>query len=256
MGVARALCVALVACSGSKATTIEDAKHPTPAPPGDALPARDAAPVAVATTTGDVQVRVEWTNVPAAVRNSPGKTACNTPRAPAVAPSTTWGIGDVLVIVDGATAALGEAHVRLADCALAPRVLVGRSLAVDSASDHPGKLAISRRGEVGSLDHLDKGKPRTIQLPIAGHTVTAELEPGGVYELATDAKDPEVAWVVAAPGAVTEPSGVVLIKDVPPGKHAVTAWLPPRAGQPARHAQGEVTVVAGDLAELTLQLVP
>jgi len=49
---------------------------------------------------------------------------------------------------------------------------------------------------------------------------------------------------------------VVLVRDVPPGVHAVRAWLPPRGDQPARHAHGEVTVVAADLAELTLQLAP
>jgi hypothetical protein len=40
------------------------------------------------------------------------------------------------------------------------------------------------------------------------------------------------------------------------GTHHLRAWLPPRAGQPARHAEGQVTVVAGDLAELTLELRP
>jgi hypothetical protein len=86
--------------------------------------------------------------------------------------------------------------------------------------------------------------------------VTVALEPGGVYQLATEGKDPETAWVVAAAGAVTDPGGGVLVKDVPVGVHAVHAWLPPRAGQPARHAEGRVTVAAGDLAELTLELVP
>jgi hypothetical protein len=36
----------------------------------------------------------------------------------------------------------------------------------------------------------------------------------------------------------------------------VIAWLPPRAGQPARIARGTVTAAVGTLAELTLQLAP
>jgi hypothetical protein len=253
VGMKTLVCLALVACSGGKSRAIEDAKHPPP--PGDANVRRDAAPAATP-TTGDVQIRIEWTNVPAAIRTSPGATPCNTPRAPSVSPSTTWGIGDVFVIVDGAPTGHGEARVRLADCVLAPRVLIGDSLAIESAADRPAKLVLARRGDVASLDHLETGTRRTIQLPIAGHTVTTALEPNGVYELATDAKDPETAWILAAPAAITEPNGVVLVKDVPVGKHAVRAWLPPRAGQPARHATGEVTVAGGDLAELTLQLVP
>ena len=45
------------------------------------------------------------------------------------------------------------------------------------------------------------------------------------------------------------------LHEVPAGPHAVTAWLPPRAGQPARIARGTVTA-AGSLAELSLRLAP
>src|SRR5690606_14172736 len=98
--------------------------------------------------------------------------------------------------------------------------------------------------------------PRTIQLPVAGHAVAAALDPGAIYALATDAKDPELAWIVAASATVTDASGVAVVKDVAPGVHAVRAWLPPRAGRPARYAAGKVTVAAGELAELTLKLAP
>src|SRR5262245_34352729 len=43
---------------------------------------------------GDAQIRVEWADVPVAARASPGRTPCNTPRAPSVAPTTTWGVPD------------------------------------------------------------------------------------------------------------------------------------------------------------------
>jgi len=48
--------------------------------------------------------------------------------------------------------------------------------------------------------------------------------------------------------------GHALIRDLPAGAHAVTAWLPPRGGQPARVGHGSATVAAGDLEELTVRL--
>ena len=256
MGLTRvAWFVALAACSSSKRRSPEDAKRATPT--GDAAMAVSAdALVQPKSPSGDVQVRVEWTNVPPAARSSPGKTGCGTPRAAAVAPTTTWGIPDAVVIVDGAPGRLGEAHVRLADCALTPRIAIGSTLVVDSASDKPAKLVLSHRARASELRVEIKSAilARTIQLPIAGHAVRAPLAEDAVFELAINKGDP--AWLVAAQAAVTDPSGVVLVRDVSPGVHAVRAWLPPRGDQPARHAVGQVTVVDGDLAELTLQLAP
>jgi hypothetical protein len=204
--------------------------------------------------TGDLQVRVEWADVPVAARTSPGRTRCNTPRAPSVAPTTTWGIPDALIIVDGvgATSGARAARVALADCALTPRVAVGDSLAVTSAADRPAKLALRKRG---TLDHLADGPALPVMLPIAGHTVTVALDPGAIYSLETDDADPELAFVAAIAGAfVTDATGHALIRDLPAGAHAVTAWLPPRGGQPARVGHGSATVAAGDLEELTVRL--
>lgn len=256
MGLKLAVCALLLGCSSNKARPVEDAKHPAPVTPVGPDATTTAAPKPPAATTGDVSVRVEWEKVPAAVRASPGPTACGPPRRPQVSPSTTWGIGEVLVIVDDAPGTPGEAHVRLADCALVPRIAIGASLVIDSAADRPAKLAIRDRRRAADLDAKLETPSRPVLLPIAGHAVTVSLEAGAVYEIAAEGKDAETAWIVAANGAVTDPSGVVLVKDVPVGVHAVRAWLPPRAGQPARHAEGKVTVAAGDLAELTLQLVP
>ena len=219
---------------------------------------RGGAPGGAATSgrpaTGDLQVRVEWADVPVAARTSPGRTRCNTPRAPSVAPTTTWGIPDALIIVDGAGATSGAraARVALADCALTPRVAVGDSLAVTSAADRPAKLALRKRG---TLDHLADGPALPVMLPIAGHTVTVALDPGAIYSLETDDADPELAFVAATAGAfVTDATGHALIRDLPAGAHAVTAWLPPRGGQPARVGHGSATVAAGDLEELTVRL--
>ena len=257
MGVRFAACALLVACSSRKPHAVEDAKRSAVAG-SDAMHADAAPAVATSGTTGDVSVRVEWPAVPAAVRASPGATPCGTPRLAQVAPSTTFGIGDVLVIVEGAPATLGEARVRLADCAWSPRIAFGSSLVIDSATDRPARVVLSSRLHAddftAKVEESTPGVP--VLLPIAGHAVTVALDAGAVYQLAADGKDPEVAWVVAATGAITDASGVVLIKDVPVGPHAVRAWLPARAGQPARRATGTVTVVAGDLAELTLSLAP
>lgn len=256
MGVRLSLCLVLAACSSGKPHAVEDAKRPVGA--GSDAARGDAAPVVVApsATSGDVQVRVEWPAVTAAVRASPGTTPCGTPRLAQAAPSTTFGIGDALVIVEGAPATLGEAHVRLADCAVSPRVAIGSSLVIDSAADRPAKLILTSRLRAADFTAPaeESAPPVPVMLPIAGHAVTVALEAGAVYQVKTDGKDPEVAWVVAATGAITDASGVVLVKDVPVGAHAVRAWLPPRAGQPARHAKGTVTVTAGELAELTLKL--
>jgi hypothetical protein len=256
--------LAIAACSGKprpEEATPGVATRSDAAPAGDAASTADAMPTGDAagarSATGDLQIRVAWPDVPVAARSSPGRTPCNTPRTASVAPTTTWGVPDALVIVDGAAAPLAAAHVTLADCTLAPRIAAGGSLAITSAVDRPAKLVLRKRGGVASLGQLAAGEPIAVMLPIAGHTVTAALDPGAIYSLETDAADPEVAFVAAVPGgSVTDASGHVLARGLGVGPHAVTAWLPPRAGQPARIGRGTATVAAGELAELTVTLVP
>lgn len=252
----RLACVTLAvgACSGNKRPpAVEDATHAGSARDAPAAHDGSGAAPAVAVASGDVQVRVTWTDVPRAARASPGKTACGTPRAPAVSPTTTWGIPDVLVILEGGPPPVGEARIRLADCALAPRVAIGGALVVDSAADRPARLALRAAGTDTDLHALEGTATRPIQLPIAGHAVTTPLPPGSVHELRYA---DESSWIVAGPGVVTDRGGVAMLRDVPVGTHTVRAWLPPRAGQPARHATGEVAVADGDLAELSLELAP
>jgi len=260
--VARFTVVLLVACSSNKPRTADDATHvargDAPAIDAIAIDAPPAAPISTA-KTGDLQIRVEWRDVPIPMRASPGRTTCNTPRLPAVAPTTTWGIPDVLIIVEGAAIPPSATHVVLADCVLTPRLVAASSLVVESAVDRPASLTFAKRGELASITKLDTGKPIPIQLPIAGHTVTLPLEANGIYELvASPAGQPraESAWIVAASGnaGVTEPNGALLVKDLAPGTYPVSAWLPPRAGAPAKLAKGSATIVAGDVADLTLEL--
>ncbi len=247
---AEALLVAVLAsCSGNKARTGDDAVRAVPRVDAAVAVSSDAAPG----PAGELAVRVEWKAV-AIARSSPGRTPCNTPRAPSVAPTTTFGIPEAFVRVEGATAVPAEAHVVLADCALRPRVAVGKSLVIESAVDRPTRVTLTKQGSFTDTGALHPGEPRVIQLPIAGHAVSVPLDADGVYLLATDGKDPETAWIVAAPVAITDVAGLATVTGLAPGSHAVTVWLPPRGARPARDAQAPATVVANELVEVTVTL--
>ena len=188
------------------------------------------------------------------MRNSPGRTPCNTPRAASLAPTTTWGIPDAFVIVEGVRATPTEARIVLADCAFRPRLAAATTLVLESACDQPCKVTLIKYGNLSNLGELRPGDVRVIQLPIAGHAVTIPLDANGIYQLATDSKDPETAWIVAAPAVVTEASGQITIRQLATGSHGVRAWLPARGNQPARMAGGTATVVPGELSEITIDL--
>ena len=226
--------VALVACSGSK-TKIEDAK-PVLHPADAAVRAADAAAAgAAAAGNGDASIHVEWHDVPLEARK-PG------PCGPQVSPTTTWGIPDVVVTIDApGTAPARSPRVTLDTCLRPPVQVATGSVTVASAALQPAKLTLAKDG----------GAATPIELPIAGHEVVVPLSPGR-YELAAGSAH---AWVVAAPtpwAAVTDATGVAVLRDLPSGTHAVTAWSPASG----RSAKGEVTVSAGQLADVTLQLQP
>ncbi|HSD90251.1 MAG TPA: hypothetical protein VLB44_22130 [Kofleriaceae bacterium] len=218
------------------------------------------------TTTGkgDVQVRVEWKDVPTDVRSSPGRTACGTPRAPSVSPTTTWGIPDVFVVIDvPGTADRPAPRIVLDNCALAPRVaLAATQLTIASAMEAPARLALVRVSQLPFGGGALGGNGGAVNLPTAGHEVQAALEPKSVYVLQTENPDGkgfdlENTWIVTADTpfyGITEASGQIVLRDVPAGTHAVTAWLPPRASQDQRMARGTVTVIPGGLAEVTVDL--
>ncbi|CAN5741027.1 hypothetical protein BH11MYX2_BH11MYX2_36080 [soil metagenome] len=252
--------LALCACSGTKQPHVDDARltvsdgsGSAAVAPIDAPPAPEAKPP----TTGDINVRVQWAKMPRDARVSPGISSCNTPLTAQVSPSTTWGIGDVVVFVEGAPArSVGEARIVAAKCSLLPRVAVGASLALASGGDRPVKLSLAH--EINAADLATASEPaRAVSLPIAGHEVSTVLTAGGIYHLAFDDKDKgDDAWIVSADAIITDASGGVLIKDVAPGTHEIRAWLPPRGKLPAHTATGKVDVAAGELAELTLSFDP
>jgi hypothetical protein len=243
--------LSLAACSGKNAApkmVVEDARG--------AQPAGDAAPAPVPGGRGDVLIKVEWKNVPADMRAASGRTPCGTPRPPAVEPTTLWGLPDVLVAIDAPGATPRDARrVVLDRCLLAPRVVItdGR-VVVASAAELPQKLSIARAGQLPLGGAFQLEKPRDIYLPAAGHEVEIALEPGTIARLVAGDED---AWIVASDSAfvaITEASGSVVLRDVPAGTHEIVAWLPPRSGQPSRAARGKVTVSAGALAEVALDI--
>jgi hypothetical protein len=262
----RAVLVVCAACSGGKPKAVEDARHPQPA--GDAgsaavaqVPAVPTGPyrVDVSAKTGDVQIRVEWKNVPAALRASPGATPCGNPVRPAVAPTTTWGIPEALVSIEvdhGKPLAPIRPRIELEDCALAPRLAVaGPAMAIASAVESPQTVTVAEVGHLPLGTPLAAGTAHTVYLPIIGHEVEVALAPGSINAVTFGAA--ETATVVSASTpyvAITEPTGQVIVRDVPIGTYAVHAWLPRRGPLEPRTATGTVTVAEGALAEVTLDI--
>jgi hypothetical protein len=253
--------VLLVACSGGKSKAVEDAKS---APrPADAPPVAPAVVhgyrVDTAAKTGDVKITVEWKDTPQVLRAPGPPTKCGTPRTPAVAPATLWGIPDVLVIVDvdhGRAFTPPSARLVVEDCDFAPRAVVaGPTVLLASAMLEPVAVTLQALARPLAGAAIAGTKPRTIYLPIAGHEVEAALEPDTVYAVAFGTDD--IAAVVSATSpyvAVTEAAGAVTMRDVPVGTHPVRAYLPARNGGDARTTQGTITVTEGNLAEITLDI--
>lgn len=216
----------VAACSGGKPKVASEDAKPI-VHPGDAAVAREVAPIPPG--KGDVSIRVEWHDVPVEARA--GK-----PCGPDVAPTTTWGIPDAVVALAGSGSGSGapEARVVIGRC-ITPRVQIAtEKLVIASGLMQPAALSFD-------------DKP--VMLPIAGHEVTAALAPGRHTLVEGDAR----AWVVTEPlAAITDASGVAILRDVPTGVYPVTAWLP----TVNRSAKGEVTVTPGALVEVTLQLQP
>ena len=164
-----------------------------------------------------------------------------------------WGIPDAIVLTDKAPAP-PEARITLAACALTPRIAIASTLIVESTLERPAKLTLTKHGTIASLGALKPGDATPIQLPIAGHAVSMTLDAGGVYRLAIDGAD-DGAWIVNAPGGVTDATGLATLR-LPPGLHEATAWLPVRGGQEWKVVKSTVTVEANALAELAIDLGP
>ena len=252
---------AVLAACGSRGG--DDARHVGPPPAGSGSGAGSGAGAGIA--RGDLQVRVEWPNTPIADRQSRERNRCGLAARPLVEPTTMWGVPDVVVVVDGDVVVppTTQARVVYSSCALSPRItLAARSVVIGSDTGQPFALNLYALGPSSKLALVETGAAsngeRAIELPIAGHEVMADLAENTVYELdrATTELDrstnsDETAFIVtSANAAVTDASGSALLRGVAAGVHNVSAW------QPYVHklAHGTVTVVAGQAAELTLEL--
>jgi hypothetical protein len=250
----------VIGCSSKTASTPQvphDGKQA--APPIDARVPPGPYRVDAKAPHGDVQIRVEWKDVPVVARASPGRTACGTAKPSSVSPTTTWGIPDAVVMIEvdhGKELVPAPARIVLDHCALSPRVAIAStSFVVASAMDTPTQVAFARVGNARPLAAPAVATTEAIaRLPVIGHEVELPIESSSLVSV-TSAED--VALVIAAPTpyfAITEANGQVVLRDVPVGTFEIFALLPARAGQPARIAKGTVTVAAGALAEVTLSL--
>ena len=267
---------AALACSGARGRARDDARAGSGAPrdarEGDggataSVGSAANAGSAATTATGDVSVRIEWHDVPAELRAPRPGAACG--GRGAVNPTTTWGIPDALVVVDGAVRVTRERAVRVAidACGTSPRIaVVGRAAIVASERERPSELRIAGQPLPAAVAELVRADPpapdRAIALPVIGHAVEVAIAPGA-YAIAEPADSaPDRTWLIATPDpalalAVTDASGQAIVRDLAVGAHAVVAWLPAtRTGGETRVARGRVTIAAGKLAELVLQLEP
>ena len=254
-------------CGGKNA--VEDARSVPHAGSGDAGSGTGTG-AGSASPRGDAQIRVEWREPPTAMRGSPGRTRCNTARRPPIEPTSTWGIPEVAVWVDGAPIVTAPAPVRvvLSPCAIAPRIAVARpgaTLAIVSAIEHPLDASVMHYGDPASeqalagfmiATALPAGAITRLQLPVVGHEVDLALAAPAVDAVSSGDDADAVAWVLTVPtaAAITDASGQVVLRDLPVGAHRVTAWLPRYDKQAMQVAHGKLDVLPGGLAEVTLDL--
>lgn len=253
---ALAAVVSMGACSGKRPRAVEDARHGQLVGDGGGSAAKPAVPPAPtgpyrvdpAAKLGDVQVRVEWKDVPVALRASPGMTPCGTPIAPALVPTATWGVPEAFVSIEtdhGIALPSLRPRVVVADCALKPRLAVaGTTLAIASAAEQPQTVTLT----------AGTAEAHTIQLPVIGHEVEVTLAAGSEYTVALGAATATIQAATTPYVAITEPTGQVIVRDVPIGTHRVRAWLPRRGALEPRTVTGSVTVTEGSLAQVTLDL--
>jgi hypothetical protein len=247
------LVLALAAC-GKKADSRKEEV------PLDAAPRPlDAAPLPIDGAPGDaLTIRVEWKDAPSTVRTSPGLDPCGDPLPPFATVHTLHGVAGVAVWLDGAVGAADKTApsvhvVTVGPCAVQPAVqvaAVGDELRVKSLSEKRTQVDVRWVGEIGAK--VPETVVARIDLPVVGHAAAMPLEKEGVVKVGD-------AYVVVLPqrhAAVTDATGAAVIAGVPPGEHTVRAWLRGAAGEPARLAEGKVTVKAGEGTSVTVPLAP
>lgn len=239
---------------------------------GQATPEGTAAPYRLAPTDGEgrvadsgaIEVTVQWVSPPAALRRSPGRTACGTRLPEPISVHTMHGVRNAVVTLVGierGRAAAPDAVVELTlrDCLFDDRVLIaprlGTALEIASADERRHQVDLAHLGAAGTADAEPIG---AMPLPIIGHRRRIALDQPGILR-ATSALDPGArSWIVAPPHpyvAETSGRGEVRFDEVPAGAYTIRVWHPPLGpDQPPKVVEGQVEVKAGETAELRLPL--
>jgi hypothetical protein len=259
-----ALVVAVAGCGGNASTTPTTVSGSG----SGSASASASASASGSAARGDAQIRIEWKDPPASRRASPGRNGCGLARQADVEPTSTWGIPDVAVWLDAGTGSAVPVRVVLAPCSVTPRIALahsGGALTIASEIDQPVLATVLRFGDPASpqalagflqVRSLPVGVRTGVELPIIGHSANIALPSPTVMSVVSPDDTAGQAWVVTVPtaGGITDAQGQVVIRDLPTGTHAVTAWLPPRGKDGAQVVRGSVDVLPGGLAEVTLDL--
>ncbi|MBK7538569.1 MAG: hypothetical protein IPI49_25005, partial [Myxococcales bacterium] len=197
---------------------------------------------AAARAGGAARVVVRWPAPPEAFTLSPGPSACDRPRAPAVVVDELWGVADVAVALEltrgKAWPALPAQQLVARDCALTPRLLVAapRQVVLLGSDDSSPRSVRLRRHAWRELARPGAALPtRVLALPWQGHAVALTAPAPESWELDLGGRHAaeDAAHVVLSPhpyAAVTDGDGLAVFTEVPAGEHPVVAWLPARAG--------------------------
>ena len=274
------IAIALLACGGKRTTTTAPGPHDagdagTPRALDAAATIDAAAPLAGTAPGyrvidvshgGAVAITVTWPTASAALRRSPGRTACGGERAPRARIATLHGVADALVVLelDAGKAPPIAAPVRVSvrDCGVTPAMTIapglGAALEIQSADAEATAVVATGLGPAWA-DAATAVAIARAHLPVLGHTVAVPLDAPGAIAVALDGALDDAAVVIAPPhpyAAITDDVGVARFDGVPAGTHPVRAWLPARGGHPAMTATGSITVAADGDAALTLTFTP
>lgn len=221
-------------------------------------------------TGGRLRVKVEWPTASAAMRRSPGRTACGGPRPPRARIGTLHGVAGAIVMVDtmgGREPPLaGPVRLVVRDCTIAPAVAIapglGGTVELQSQDEAPHHVTVTAIGEAWTA----APSPTPVAaaaLPVIGHTVAVPLAEPGVLRVIADGDDGadllgakrDAAYVIAPAHpyvAATDDVGAADLGLLPPGSYPVRAFLPAAAGEAALTATATATIAAGQETDLTI----
>lgn len=266
---AMATAMATAACAGQRQD--RDAAIAPHARPRavDAHPDASGDATAVTSTAtlarvGDVEVRVRWPGVPAALlRSGPfaAARACGEPSPQGVHVDAEFGVHGVFVVAPEiaatattATANPTEARILLDACDPSPSAAmaaIGDLLLYNQGAAREVSVAFSP----WSLPPA-RGELRYKTKAAEGELMVMALREPGVYRVTTaTSPQPAIVVVPATPHAgLTDERGLVTLRGLPVGEHRIVAWLPGASDEATQLASGTVIITPGKTTALALQL--